>query len=203
MNRSSGLRQKLRPRASHRVLGCNHNKRIRKRPGNPIHRHLLLLHHLQKRRLRLRRCPVDLIRQQKSSHRCSRLILKRTCLFFIHGKSCDIRRKHIRRKLNPVFLQPHRPGESSAIVVLLPPEYLPEEYSPRPAPPSSSLQYTRIPTDHCFFYLRENPQRRILSLLFHKSPFSSPCQSDFIIQQFSPPPEYLKFPFFRPWNMVC
>ena len=48
-----------------RVLRCEHQERALERPCHAVCRHLALLHGLEQRRLRLRRRPVDLVREEQ------------------------------------------------------------------------------------------------------------------------------------------
>lgn len=75
--------------------------------ADAVHRNFLLFHNLQKCRLCLGRSPVNLICQKQVAHHASRLILKCSAVFFVHGKSSQIRRHDVRRKLYAVLRQRH------------------------------------------------------------------------------------------------
>ena len=64
-------------------------------------RHLLLLHHLQQRRLHLRRRTIDLIRQQKIAEHRAELGIEIMLVRTKHPSTHQITRHQIRRELNP------------------------------------------------------------------------------------------------------
>ena len=106
------FRQQLRTGAAFWIL-CRHDKkRFWNISADAVHGHYPLFHNLKQRRLRLWRRPVDLVRQKQVAHNCSRIIRKSAGFFLIHVKSQQIRRHYIRRKLDPVVVERHRPGKS-------------------------------------------------------------------------------------------
>ena len=58
------LRQRIRAFGFDGVLRREHHERLRQRQRLPLERHLVLLHDLEQRALRLRRCAIDLVGEQ-------------------------------------------------------------------------------------------------------------------------------------------
>ena len=77
-----------------------------------VDRHLFFFHHFQKCGLRLARGPVDLVCQQQATLQYRPLLIaKFSASPIIHGKTGDIRRHDIRRKLDPPVRQSQRFAE--------------------------------------------------------------------------------------------
>jgi hypothetical protein len=83
-----------------RVLGCEHDERVRKRPRRPLDRDLPLLHRLEQRRLGPRSGPVDLVDQEDVRENRARSEAEVATL--VEAGACDIDGEEVRRPLDPV-----------------------------------------------------------------------------------------------------
>ena len=94
-----------------RILGRDDEERIRQRTRDTVRRHLLLLHAFQKPRLRPRRRPVDLVREQDIGEDRSRPERKVPARLAVDGKARHIRRQKVRCELDPLVAAVHRSRE--------------------------------------------------------------------------------------------
>ena len=102
------LRQHERALHLHRIQRRQNQKRRTQTHRCSVDRNLLLLHRLQQRRLRPRRRPIDLIRQQNLREDRTLFELERPQAGIVDIHSQHIRRHQIRRELDPIEVQPQR-----------------------------------------------------------------------------------------------
>ena len=105
----SGLRQWICPLLLNRILRSQYKERLIQLVRPPRYRHFTFLHRLQQCRLRLRRRPVYLVRQNhiRKDRPFHKLILSllRLSVHLDNIRARYIRRHKVRRKLNPIKLQ--------------------------------------------------------------------------------------------------
>jgi hypothetical protein len=97
------LRQRVDALGLDRVLRRQHQERPRQRVRRPADAHLPLGHHLEQRRLHLRRRPVDLVDQHQVREHRPQLDVERLLRRPVDPRPHDVRRHEVRREL-----QPHR-----------------------------------------------------------------------------------------------
>ena len=85
-----------------RVLGREHEERVRDDVGLTADRDLALLHHLQERALHLRRCPIDLVGQQEVGEDRAERGVELTGLLVVDPRADQIGRDEIRGELDPL-----------------------------------------------------------------------------------------------------
>ncbi len=79
------FRQRIRPMMIGRILRRDHHERLRQRQRPPFHCHLLFVHRLEQRRLRLRRRAIDLVGQQEVRKHRPRLELESLGMRVVNG----------------------------------------------------------------------------------------------------------------------
>ena len=94
------LGQRIGTRRFHRVLGGEHHEGRRRRIGLPVDGHLVFLHDFEQGGLGFGACPVDFVRQHDLVHNAAEVQLLLAGFHIEHGKAGNIRRKHVRGKLN-------------------------------------------------------------------------------------------------------
>ena len=107
-----GFRQHLGSGRSYRVLGCHYDKWVWQLSCDTVYRYLSLFHYLQKSRLCLGRCTVDLVCQQQVAKDSPRFVLEFT-VGTDHIKSYYITWQYIRCKLQSSLCQFHGTGKSN------------------------------------------------------------------------------------------
>ena len=95
-----GLGQRERSLLLDRVLGREHEERIRQRTGRAVNRDLLLGHRLEQRRLGLRHCAVDLVDEDDVREDRPGPELEVTRLLVVDGQPGDVGRLQVRRALD-------------------------------------------------------------------------------------------------------
>ena len=95
------LRERERPLLLDRVLGREHEERLRKLAGDAVDRHLLLGHRLEERGLRLRHRAVDLVDEEDVREHRSRPELEVAVALVEDREAGDVRRLEIGRALDP------------------------------------------------------------------------------------------------------
>ena len=107
-----GIGQELRSRRTHAVFRGNHQERRRQRISLPVHGHLAFFHRLQQSGLGFAGSSVDLIPQQQIyPDQSPGLVHKGPAFPVIHGKTHEIGRQDIRRKLHPAERKPDGPAQ--------------------------------------------------------------------------------------------
>src|SRR3954467_5532274 len=98
-----------------RVLRGEDEQRTLQFITDAVHRHLVLLHRLQQRRLRLRRRPVDLVGEDHVREHRARdeadLAAAGRAVFFDHLGTDDVRRHQVGRELDAIEFEVDRLGE--------------------------------------------------------------------------------------------
>ena len=97
-----GLRQGIRPLGLDRILGCHHEERVGNRVRRVTDRHLVLLHHLEQRGLHLRRCAVDLVREQEVREHGTEVGVERARVRPVDPRADEVRRHEVGRELDAV-----------------------------------------------------------------------------------------------------
>ena len=95
------LRQPVGAGLLDRVLGADHHERRADRPGDAVDGHRGLLHHLEQRRLGLRRGPVDLVGQHDGGEDRARVELERAHRLVVDGHAGDVGRQQVGGELDP------------------------------------------------------------------------------------------------------
>lgn len=95
------------------VLGGQDQEGSRQRPGDPLHRHLALLHPLQQRRLGLGGRAVDLVRQYEIGKDRPLTHLEIPGALIEDGGAGDVRGHEVGGELDPGEAQAAAPGEGS------------------------------------------------------------------------------------------
>ena len=93
------LRQRVRSLVFDRVLRRDREERSLERVRLAVDCDLCLLHRLEQRRLRLRRCSVDLVDEQDVREDGARTETKRRRLLVVDVDAGDVRREKVRREL--------------------------------------------------------------------------------------------------------
>ncbi len=92
--------QRERPLLLDRVLGREHEKRLRELPRDAVDRHLLLGHRLEERGLRLRHRAVDLVDEEDVREHRARPELEVAVALVEDGEPGDVGRLEVRRALD-------------------------------------------------------------------------------------------------------
>ncbi len=100
------LGQGIRALVLDRVLGREHDERPLQGMGMPVGRHLLLLHGLEERCLRLRRGAIDLVGKEEVREHGARLEAEDGIALVVDRRAGDVRRHQIGRELDA--REPHR-----------------------------------------------------------------------------------------------
>ena len=95
----------------HRILCGQHDKRRWHLVGNAVHRHLVLVHYLEQRRLSLRRGAVDLIGEQDIREHRARLEFKFFCRSGINRYAQKVAGQHVAGELNALKAAVERPRQ--------------------------------------------------------------------------------------------
>ena len=96
------FRQRIRALRLDRVLRCHHEERIGNGVCRVADRHLALLHHLEQRRLHLRRCAVDLVREQEIREHGTEVSVERPRVRPVDSRTDEVRRHKVGRELDAV-----------------------------------------------------------------------------------------------------
>ena len=100
------LGQGIRALVLDRVLGREHDERPLQRMGVPVGRHLLLLHRLEQRCLRLRRGAIDLVGEEEVREHGARLEAEDGIALVVDRRARDVRGHQVGRELDA--REPHR-----------------------------------------------------------------------------------------------
>ncbi len=96
-----GLRQGVDPFGFDRVLGGEHEERFGHGVGLPADGHLVLTHHLQERRLDLRRCTVDLVGEDEVGEYRAELHVELLARAAVDARAGDVGREQVGGELDP------------------------------------------------------------------------------------------------------
>jgi hypothetical protein len=111
----AGLRERIRPFELDRILGGEHEERFIERVGTPLDRDPVLLHGLEKCRLGLGRCAIDLVGEHdvgedRTGHECH-APSPRLGVLLNDVRSGDVRRHQVRRELDAGELEVEHLGQ--------------------------------------------------------------------------------------------
>ena len=95
-----GVGQLVDALALDRVLGGDDEERVGHRVGDAADRHLVLLHHLEQRRLHLGRRPVDLVGQEEVDEHRAQLDVERLGAAAVDAGADDVGRQQVGRELD-------------------------------------------------------------------------------------------------------
>ena len=96
-----GLGQRVGALVLDRVLGRHHHERALERVRGAVDRDLALLHALEQRRLRLRRCAVHLVDEQQVGEHRAGLELEAVRALVVDVHAGDVGREEVGRELKP------------------------------------------------------------------------------------------------------
>ncbi len=96
------LRQRIRALRLDRILGCHDEERVRDEVRRLADRDLPLLHHLEQRRLHLRRRAVDLVGEQEVAEDRTELGVERLLPGPVDAGADEVRRHEVGRELDPL-----------------------------------------------------------------------------------------------------
>ena len=93
------------------ILGGDHHERLGQRMGDPVHAHLPLLHGFEQGRLRLRRGPVQLVRQQDVGEDRAGMEDRGHPLTIEDHGADEVGGQQVGRELDPAAVQAERLGQ--------------------------------------------------------------------------------------------